>query len=88
MQTECAFNGAWGGGPRRPSAFYVSSYFWDRATEAGIISQTDAITWSLKGSDVQAVGDKACRTHIKDMSKAFPLVRCSPLAHACCPAVS
>ena len=74
LQTECAFNGAWGGGPRRPQAFYVSSYFWDRATEAGIITDTEAITWQLKASDVTAAGDKACKTHVTDMGSAFPLV--------------
>ena len=34
MQTQCSFAGAWGGG-HAPKAFYVSSYFWDRAIEAG-----------------------------------------------------
>ena len=34
LQTECSFAGAWGGG-HAPKAFYVSSYFWDRAVEAG-----------------------------------------------------
>ena len=34
MQTACSFAGAWGGG-HKPKAFYVSSYFWDRAAEAG-----------------------------------------------------
>lgn len=33
-QTQCSFAGAWGGG-HAPKAFYVSSYFWDRAVEAG-----------------------------------------------------
>ena len=31
---QCTFNGAWGGN-RVPDVFYVSSYFWDRATDAG-----------------------------------------------------
>ena len=33
-QLQCTFNGAWGG-PRVPKVFYVSSYFWDRATDSG-----------------------------------------------------
>ena len=37
LQDQCAFNGAWGGS-RQPKAFYVSSYFWDRAVEAGKLS--------------------------------------------------
>ena len=33
-QLQCTFNGTWGG-PRVPKVFYISSYFWDRATDAG-----------------------------------------------------
>lgn len=33
-QLQCTFNGAWVGN-RVPQVFYVSSYFWDRATDAG-----------------------------------------------------
>ena len=53
----------------------MSSYFWDRATEAGIITDASAITWQLKAHDVLEAGNKACRTAIADMPKAFPLVR-------------
>lgn len=35
-QFQCTFNGAWGGG-RVPSVFYISSYFWDRAIDAGTL---------------------------------------------------
>jgi apyrase len=35
---ECGFAGAWGGGGGDgAAAFYVSSYFWDRAAQAGAI---------------------------------------------------
>ncbi|KAK9791621.1 hypothetical protein WJX73_002786 [Symbiochloris irregularis] len=81
--TECAFNGAWGGGPKRPSAIYVSSYFWDRAVEAGVITESDAITWQLKGADVIKAGDKACGTPLSEMGSAFPLVDSKQLPYLC-----
>jgi hypothetical protein len=34
LQEHCSFNGAWMGS-RIPSIVYISSYFWDRATDAG-----------------------------------------------------
>lgn len=50
MQLQCTFNGAWAGN-RVPSVFYVSSYFWDRAsdagTEQGAFLINGAAPWSL-----------------------------------------
>ena len=36
LQSECTFNGAWGGS-KVPAVFYISSYFWDRAQDVGLI---------------------------------------------------
>jgi hypothetical protein len=36
LQSECTFNGAWGGS-KLPAVFYISSYFWDRAQDVGLI---------------------------------------------------
>ena len=44
LQTSCSFAGAWGGG-QLPKAFYVSSYIWDRALEAGGL--TSSVGFSL-----------------------------------------
>ena len=74
MQEQCSFNGVWGGGSRHPTAFYVSSYFWDRATEAGVIADKNAVTWELKIADVKAAGEKACSTTMSALSTLFPLV--------------
>ncbi len=73
-QEQCAFNGAWGGGAK-PSAFYVSSYFWDRATDAGIIGDKAAITWVLKPNDFSAAASKACSSSVSTLSQHFPNVR-------------
>ena len=82
-QEQCAFNGAWGG-LRRPTAFYVSSYFWDRATDAGIIADETAITWDLKPADLIKAATKACATPVSGLAAAFPKVRGSPPAHPGC----
>ena len=74
MQEQCSFNGVWGGGSRHPTAFYVSSYFWDRATEAGIISDPEAVTWEMKIKDVRTAGDKACNSKVSAIQTLFPLV--------------
>ena len=76
-QEQCAFNGAWGG-VRKPTAFYVSSYFWDRATEAGIIADEGAITWTLKPSDLSAAGEKACSASAAHVPDLFPKARPEP----------
>lgn len=46
MQEACSFNGAWRGKPSSMArVYYVSSYFWDRAQDSGIIADKDAIEW-------------------------------------------
>ncbi|EIE24311.1 apyrase [Coccomyxa subellipsoidea C-169] len=79
---QCAFNGAWGGGAK-PSAFYVSSYFWDRATDAGIIGDKAAITWVLKPNDFSAAASKACSSSVSTLSQHFPNVEASQAPYLC-----
>jgi hypothetical protein len=43
---QCTFNGAWGGN-RVPDVFYISSYFWDRATDAGGLVTAGALCVGL-----------------------------------------
>jgi apyrase len=46
LQDACSFNGAWRGKPAQMArVYYVSSYFWDRASESGIIADKAAIDW-------------------------------------------
>ena len=69
----------------KPTAFYVSSYFWDRATDAGIIGQKAAITWTLKPNDFSAAASKACASSVAGLAVSFPDVsmpgRLISLAH-------
>ena len=74
VQEQCAFNGAWGGSVK-PTAFYVSSYFWDRATDAGIIGEKSAITWTLKPNDFSAAAGQACHSTVSGLASSFPNVR-------------
>ncbi|KAK9807066.1 hypothetical protein WJX72_012473 [[Myrmecia] bisecta] len=72
-QDQCAFSGVWGGSTQ-PKAFYVSSYFWDRAIDAGIITDEKAITWTLKPADLASTGQKACETKVDKILHTFPKV--------------
>jgi hypothetical protein len=46
LQDACSFSGAWRGKPAQMArVYYVSSYFWDRASESGIIADKAAIEW-------------------------------------------
>lgn len=80
---QCAFNGAWGGGNRHPTAFYVSSYFWDRATDAGIIREQDAIMWDLKPADLVTAATLACSTPIVGLAALFPKVGSDQAPYLC-----
>lgn len=45
-QEACSFNGAWRGKPSSMArVYYVSSYFWDRALDSGIIADKQATSW-------------------------------------------
>ncbi|KAK9843238.1 hypothetical protein WJX74_009079 [Apatococcus lobatus] len=72
-QDQCAFNGAWGGS-RQPKAFYVSSYFWDRAVEAGIIKDETALSYTLKPQDLSSAAESACTTPLTALAALFPSV--------------
>jgi apyrase len=57
---QCGFAGAWGGGGGDgASAFYVSSYFWDRAAQAGAIP-AGASAAPLTPHAFAAAADAAC----------------------------
>ena len=74
VQAECAFNGTWGGG-KLPAVFYISSYFWDRATDVGVIKDPTAINVNIKPSDFRAFGNRACAKPIAQLGSEFPSVR-------------
>jgi apyrase len=63
VQEACSFSGAWRGKPRgMQRVYYVSSYFWDRALESGIIDDKAAIEWKTSPA-VSASGITHTVTH-------------------------
>ena len=83
---QCSFDGAWGGSGR-PSALYVSSYFFDRAVDAGIIAENDGSTISaeVKPSDLRAAGERACSAGptASDAAAAFPAAKAETAPFMC-----
>lgn len=72
-QLQCTFNGAWGG-PRVPKVFYISSYFWDRAADAGLIKDADANHQDVMPQEFGALAAKACSTALDQLAAVFPAV--------------
>ena len=83
---QCSFDGAWGGSGR-PSALYVSSYFFDRAVDAGIIDENDGSTISaeVRPSDLRVAGEKACSAGptASDAAAAFPAAKAETAPFMC-----
>ena len=61
-----------------PAVFYISSYFWDRATDIGIIRDSAAISVSVKPSDFRLHGESACSTPVAGLGHKFPAVQPQP----------
>lgn len=79
---ECSFDGAWGGAGR-PSALYVSSYFWDRAVDAGLVADPAASVASVKPADLRKAGEKACAPHTDAVKAAFPAAPADVAPYLC-----
>ncbi|KDD73355.1 GDA1/CD39 nucleoside phosphatase [Helicosporidium sp. ATCC 50920] len=72
---QCTFDGVWGGA-RTPQAFYISSYFWDRAADAGLLPSEDAIQHLLKPSRFGELAQRACAAGGEaDLGREFPRVQ-------------
>ena len=69
---ECGFNGAWGGGGGAGAAeFYVSSYFWDRAQQAGLVPEGALQVKLTPGAYLEAA-QTACAAPSGGIGEAFP----------------
>lgn len=80
--SQCTFNGAWGGS-KVPAVFYISSYFWDRAQDVGLIPDDKAISVVIKPSAFRTKGDLACRTPMQHLPTEFPSVEESQRPYMC-----
>ncbi|GLC70971.1 hypothetical protein PLESTF_001056400 [Pleodorina starrii] len=75
-QIQCSFNGAWrGNGLSKGRQYYVSSYFWDRASETGIIKDADAIMWPTSPKEFKAKAAEVCGLSADGVAKAYPKVQ-------------
>lgn len=72
-QLHCTFAGVWAGG-RTPAAFYVSSYFWDRAGEAHIIDDPNAIEQALTPARFADLAKQVCGKDDDEIKATFPKV--------------
>lgn len=79
---QCTFNGAWGGSAV-PAVFYISSYFWDRATDVGLIPDDKSISVVISPQDFRTHGQRACKTSLKDLPTMFPSVDPEQLPYLC-----
>lgn len=73
-EAQCSFNGAWGG-PRLPDSFYVSSYFFDRAIEAGVIGEKDAIQATIDPTHFKRAAEEICPLHVESIAEKYPDVQ-------------
>lgn len=73
-QRQCSFSGAWAG-PRIPGVFYVSSYFWDRAADAGLVNDDKAIQAKVHPGQFGRAAEKACPLDVAALEASFPRVQ-------------
>lgn len=73
VETECTFNGVWGGGGGDgQKVVYVSSYFFDRAEQSGII-KTGSIGDKFTLKAFKEAAKKACAiTSVSEVGMQFP----------------
>ncbi|GFH11286.1 uncharacterized protein HaLaN_06761, partial [Haematococcus lacustris] len=65
---QCTFSGAWRGKARYGAAYYVSSYFWDRAVDSGIITDSSALTWPTTPEMYATKAAESCsKTDLTDL---------------------
>eukprot|EP00798_Chlamydomonas_sp_ICE-L_P015737 gene15739-21859_t len=69
-QDECSFSGGWRGKASAARTYYISSYFWDRAQDSGIISDAKASSFKTVPQDSGIISD-AKATFFKTVPQAF-----------------
>eukprot|EP01026_Neomeris_dumetosa_P079885 TRINITY_DN8777_c0_g1_i2.p1 TRINITY_DN8777_c0_g1~~TRINITY_DN8777_c0_g1_i2.p1 ORF type:complete len:491 (-),score=70.89 TRINITY_DN8777_c0_g1_i2:327-1799(-) len=71
---KCSFSGAWAGSPPSDSDTYISSYFFDRAVDAGIIKDEKLPTADIKVKDFKTKAEKACNLEVANVQQEFSKV--------------
>lgn len=71
---QCSFNGAWRGTSTQERAFYVSSYFWDRAIDSGIIADKQAISFQITPKEFAKHASVVCGSPLDKVKQLYPSV--------------
>ena len=73
-QPQCSFQGAWRGS-RIPDVFYVSSYFWDRAADAGILDDDKDTHAVVSPRHFKDVAEDVCDLDVKSVQSKFSRIQ-------------
>lgn len=80
----CSFNGAWRGKPSSMArVYYVSSYFWDRALDSGIIADKKATSWKTSPGDFAKRAAAVCGKDVAELSKSFSGLQAAHAPYFC-----
>ncbi|WOL16344.1 putative apyrase 2 [Canna indica] len=80
---KCTFGGIWnGGGGDGQKKLFVSSFFFDRAAEAGFIDRNNLVV-TTKPSEFEETAKRACKMSIQDANAAYSLVQGDNLPYLC-----
>ncbi|KAG0599291.1 hypothetical protein M758_12G140900 [Ceratodon purpureus] len=72
---QCTFGGVWsGGGGDGIKSLVVASYFFDRALDAGIIKDAEALEAEVKPSDYEDAAKKICSLSVGELATEYPHV--------------
>ncbi|KXZ52074.1 hypothetical protein GPECTOR_10g1097 [Gonium pectorale] len=83
-QVQCSFNGAWRGNSlSKGRDYFVSSYFWDRASETGIIKEESAIMWPTTPKDFGDKATEVCGMELASVTKTYTKVQADAAKFLC-----
>ncbi|KAK4787514.1 hypothetical protein SAY86_011347 [Trapa natans] len=80
---KCTFGGVWnGGGGDGQKNLFVSSFFFDRAAEAGIIDPNQPVA-KVRPTEFEEEARRACHTKLEDAKSVYPGVEEDNLPYLC-----
>ena len=81
---KCSFGGVWsGGGGKGVEKIYVASYFFDRASQLGVLPSADVSPVEVKPQHFMDAAAKVCSTPIASFETAFPELNKNDAGYAC-----
>ncbi|TKY62929.1 Apyrase 2 [Spatholobus suberectus] len=79
----CSFGGIWnGGGGAGENNFFVASFFFEVADEAGFVDP-NAPNAKVRPVDFENAAKVACKTELKDLKSVFPRVKDGDVPYIC-----